>query len=99
MTPSEILKATEYNFQTLKLFPYSSSGGLKHLKNISAPFPHISWIPTGGIQQEEALELKEQSHVLAVGMGSQLYQMDKLSKLSDDIIVDELREIFKKGQL
>lgn len=99
MTPTEVLKAKEFNFSTLKLFPYSSAGGLKHLKNISAPFPEISWIPTGGIQIDEALKLKEHTHVLAVGMGSQLYDLEKLSKLNEELIIDELKEVFKKGQL
>ena len=68
------------------------------MKNISAPFPQVSWLPTGGIDIEEAMKLKEHSHVLAVGMGSQLYSLDKISKLDASIVVEELSQIFKKGQ-
>ncbi len=52
-TPSEIMNALNVNVELLKWFPAGSSGGVQGLKNLRGPFPNLSFIPTGGIQQDE----------------------------------------------
>lgn len=51
MTPTDIDMAVREGCRLLKFFPAESSGGLKHLKNISAPYAHLGlkFIPLGGI--------------------------------------------------
>ncbi|CAN5422722.1 bifunctional 4-hydroxy-2-oxoglutarate aldolase/2-dehydro-3-deoxy-phosphogluconate aldolase [soil metagenome] len=51
VTPSDIEAALEFGCRLLKFFPAESSGGLKHLKNIAAPYKHLGlrYIPLGGI--------------------------------------------------
>ena len=49
MTPSEILRAQEAGFDSLKLFPAEPAGGLAMLKALAGPFPDIRFCPTGGI--------------------------------------------------
>lgn len=51
MTPTDIETALEFGCRLLKFFPAESSGGLKHLKNIAAPYLHLGlrYIPLGGL--------------------------------------------------
>jgi 2-dehydro-3-deoxygluconokinase len=49
VTASEVQKAIELGLNVLKFFPAEQSGGLGALKALSAPFPQIRWMPTGGI--------------------------------------------------
>ena len=53
-TPSEIMTAIELGINILKWFPAETLGGLPALKAISAPFPNIRFVPTGGITSEKA---------------------------------------------
>lgn len=51
MTPTDVDMALQEDCRLLKFFPAESSGGLGHLKNISAPYRHLGlkFIPLGGI--------------------------------------------------
>ena len=51
MTPSDIERALELGCRTLKFFPSESSGGLKHLASMAAPYLHLGldFIPLGGL--------------------------------------------------
>ena len=49
MSPSEIMNLAEIGYQYLKFFPAEAAGGIKMLKSILGPFPHIKFCPTGGI--------------------------------------------------
>ena len=55
------------NDDILKLFPAEISGGVKYLKAVSAPFPSVKFIPTGGINPTNYQDYLEQKNVLAVG--------------------------------
>lgn len=48
-TPSEMMIALELGYSHLKFFPAEANGGAKALDAISAPIPHVSICPTGGI--------------------------------------------------
>ena len=50
-TPSEIMKASEAGFKTLKFFPAELSGGVSRLKAYKSVFSDIKFIPTGGITE------------------------------------------------
>ena len=67
LTPTEITKAINLDCDILKLFPAEISGGVKYLKAVSAPFPKVKFIPTGGINQSNYINYLEQKNVLAVG--------------------------------
>jgi len=51
MTPTDIDVSVQEGCRLLKFFPAESSGGLGHLKNISAPYNHLGlkFIPLGGV--------------------------------------------------
>ena len=67
LTPTEITKAINLGCDILKLFPAEISGGVKYLKAVSAPFPNVKFIPTGGINEGNYQDYLEQKNVLAVG--------------------------------
>lgn len=66
-TPTEILQAVNEGITTLKFFPAETLGGVNALKAMSAPFPGISFIPTGGITAANATEYLELPSIVAVG--------------------------------
>lgn len=67
VTPTEIMEALELGITTVKFFPSSIYGGLKALKLLSAPFPQVKFIPTGGIERNNMDEFLAFDKVVAVG--------------------------------
>ena len=67
VTPTEIRQALELGITTVKFFPANIYGGLKALKALSAPFPQIKFIPTGGVDLTNQKEFLEFDKIFAVG--------------------------------
>lgn len=68
-TPSEIQAAAKISISVIKFFPAEPFGGTKTLKSLSAPYPDISFIPTGGITAKNLKKYLELECVLACGIG------------------------------
>jgi 2-dehydro-3-deoxyphosphogluconate aldolase/(4S)-4-hydroxy-2-oxoglutarate aldolase len=49
--PSDMELAIEFGLDTVKFFPAEQIGGLDYIKAVSAPYPQLKFIPTGGINQ------------------------------------------------
>jgi 2-dehydro-3-deoxyphosphogluconate aldolase/(4S)-4-hydroxy-2-oxoglutarate aldolase len=47
--PSDIEQALELGLEVVKFFPAEQAGGLEYIKAISAPYPNLKFMPTGGI--------------------------------------------------
>ena len=67
VTPTEIMQALELGITTVKFFPANIYGGLSALKALSAPFPQIKFIPTGGIDRGNIEEFLAFDKVVAIG--------------------------------
>ena len=67
VTPTEIMQALDLGITTVKFFPANVYGGLKALKALSAPFPQVKFIPTGGVNRENLEEFLAFDNVAAVG--------------------------------
>ena len=67
VTPSEIMLGLKYGLKVFKFFPAESFGGLKTIKALCGPFPQIRFIPTGGINQNNAAEYFKNPKIVAVG--------------------------------
>ena len=67
VTPTEIMQALDMGITTVKFFPANVYGGLKALKALSAPFPQVKFIPTGGVNRENLDEFLAFDKVAAVG--------------------------------
>jgi 2-dehydro-3-deoxyphosphogluconate aldolase/(4S)-4-hydroxy-2-oxoglutarate aldolase len=67
VTATEIQAAVELGITTLKFFPARASGGVEAVKALSAPFPGVRFVPTGGIDADDCAEYLRLPSVLAVG--------------------------------
>ena len=69
MTPTDVDMALQEDCRLLKFFPAESSGGIDHLKNISAPYRHLGlkFIPLGGIDKDNLLTYLDHELIGAVG--------------------------------
>jgi 2-dehydro-3-deoxyphosphogluconate aldolase/(4S)-4-hydroxy-2-oxoglutarate aldolase len=73
VTPTEIISALDGGFEILKFFPAEASGGIKTLKALSAAFPDVRFVPTGGISEHNFMEYLSLKCVSAIG-GSWMMQ-------------------------
>ena len=67
VTPTEIMQALELGITTLKFFPANVYGGLKALKALSAPFPQVRFLPTGGVDLTNINEFLAFEKIAAIG--------------------------------
>lgn len=66
-TASEVMRASDAGYDMLKFFPAEPAGGVKYLKSLGGPLPHVGFCPTGGITVEKAPEYLSQPNILCVG--------------------------------
>jgi len=67
VTPSEILQALHFGYDTLKFFPAQQAGGIPMLQAFAGPFANVAFCPTGGISRETAPAFLKLRNVLCVG--------------------------------
>jgi 2-dehydro-3-deoxyphosphogluconate aldolase/(4S)-4-hydroxy-2-oxoglutarate aldolase len=66
-TASEIGQARSLGCRVVKIFPASSLGGPAFVRSISAPYPDMRFIPTGGIDEAVIGKYLELPSVVACG--------------------------------
>jgi 2-dehydro-3-deoxyphosphogluconate aldolase/(4S)-4-hydroxy-2-oxoglutarate aldolase len=66
-TPSEVEAALSLGLVAVKLFPIEPIGGLRYLRALAAPYPAMTWNPTGGITAETLPGYLAVESVLACG--------------------------------
>lgn len=84
-TPTEIMMLMEYGLPVAKFFPASQYGGLSTIKALSAPFPQLQFMPTGGINSGNVREYLEFPKVIACG-GSWMVKSDLINAGDFDTI-------------
>ena len=67
VTPTEIISALSYGIEIIKFFPCTNYGGLATIKALSAPFPTVKFLPTGGISEANVLEYLAFDKIVACG--------------------------------
>lgn len=72
---SWIMRAVELGIDTVKFFPAGVLGGLKAIKNLSAPFPYLKFLPSGGVSAANLGEYLA-SPVIAAASGSWMVKKD-----------------------
>ena len=65
--PSDIEQALEMGLEVVKFFPTEQSGGLDYIKAISAPYPTLQFIPTGGINAQNIVKYIAFEKIVACG--------------------------------
>jgi len=92
ITPTEVQYLIEYALEVAKFFPAEQAGGLAMIKALSAPFPQMRFIPTGGINAKNLLDYLALKNVTACG-GSWM--------VPDDLIVsgqfDQIRTLVEEA--
>lgn len=66
-TVSEAMTLAALGFPVLKFFPAEQSGGVRWLKSVSEPLPHIRFCPTGGVNGDNAAAYLALRNVIVVG--------------------------------
>ena len=67
LTPSEMEQALEMGIRVVKFFPAEASGGLRMIRAVAAPYTQLSFMPTGGINEENVREYLSYDRVIACG--------------------------------
>lgn len=89
VTPTEIMRALSYELNVVKFFPAGVYGGLKAMKALSAPFPQVRFIPTGGVDLSNLKEYLDFDKVYAVG-GSFMMKGDIVKNCKEIVKICEL---------
>lgn len=76
-TPSEIERARQAGLRTLKVFPILQLGGVGFLRAVSATYPEVRFVPSGGIDEQTLADYLALPSVLACG-GSWLVRPELL---------------------
>ncbi len=94
MTPTDIEIAVEQECRILKFFPAATSGGLKHLESMSAPYNHLGlkFIPLGGCNIDNASSYLQSPLVAAIG-GTWIAKRPLIQSEDWDTIAKNAREI------
>lgn len=66
-TPTEVEMARAAGIELVKFFPAEPAGGVPYLRALTAPYPSLRFVPTGGIDARNAAAYLAIGQVLAVG--------------------------------
>jgi 2-dehydro-3-deoxyphosphogluconate aldolase/(4S)-4-hydroxy-2-oxoglutarate aldolase len=93
---SEVNYAEELGAEIIKIFPGKSVGGPDFIKNMKAPCPWSSLMPTGGVEPT-AENLKEwfEAGAICVGMGSKLITNEIIQKKAWKGLTDQMAAVLK----
>ncbi len=96
VTPSDIELAVEQGCRILKYFPAETSGGLKHLSGMAAPYLHLGlkFIPLGGLNKSNAGQYISSPLICAIG-GSWIASRQLIDAGEWDVITENAKEIRK----
>ena len=93
---SEAMALFEKGYSVQKFFPAEAAGGAAFLKSLSSPLPQITFCPTGGISQKNALNYLASSNVECVG-GSWVAPKEAIANRDwqqiEDLAKDAVREL------
>ncbi|HEY2674264.1 MAG TPA: bifunctional 4-hydroxy-2-oxoglutarate aldolase/2-dehydro-3-deoxy-phosphogluconate aldolase [Rugosimonospora sp.] len=78
LTPTEVMRARRLGVDVIKLFP-GGLGGPGLLKALRAPFPHLRFVPTGGVSAGNLGEWFS-AGAFAVGAGGELCSADAIGR-------------------
>jgi 2-dehydro-3-deoxyphosphogluconate aldolase/(4S)-4-hydroxy-2-oxoglutarate aldolase len=90
-TPTDMEQALEMGIELVKFFPAEQSGGLDYIKAVSAPYPSLRFVPTGGINAQNIAKYIGCEKVLACG-GSWMINADFIKAGEFDKITSLCRE-------
>lgn len=94
ITPSELAQAVKRKLQVVKFFPAEQFGGISTIKALSAPYPQVRFMPTGGISAKNLSNYLGCTQILACG-GSWMVKGDLIAQGAFDAMEEMTREAVK----
>ena len=91
MTPSEVIEAWKSGADFVKIFPCGPLGGPNYIRSLKLPFPQISLIATGGVNQQTAGNFIL-AGATALGIGSELINPEALPEMNEG----QIRELARR---
>jgi 2-dehydro-3-deoxyphosphogluconate aldolase/(4S)-4-hydroxy-2-oxoglutarate aldolase len=90
-TPTEVEQAIALGLSIVKFFPSEPLGGLSLIRSFAGPYPHIRFIPTGGLDASNIRGYLRVPQVLACA-GSWMVKTEYLDSNRKETIVNLVRE-------
>ncbi|MGO9275584.1 MAG: bifunctional 4-hydroxy-2-oxoglutarate aldolase/2-dehydro-3-deoxy-phosphogluconate aldolase [Terriglobia bacterium] len=91
LTPTEVVTAWQAGADLVKIFPCGPVGGPQYIKALRGPFPHIDFVPTGGVNLETTPEFIK-AGAAAVAVGGELVDAKALKEGRLDVITANARK-------
>ena len=90
LTPSDVMAAVKAGADFVKIFPCAHVGGPAYIRALRAPFPTVSFIAAGGVNQQNAGDYIR-AGVAAVGIGVHLIPPRAIEAKEPEWIVELAR--------
>lgn len=90
-TPSEVEQGLALGLTELKFFPAEASGGLNFIKALSGPYTKVTFMPTGGLNQNNVRDYLANKKIWACG-GSWIAKRDLIKNGDFEEIEKRARE-------
>ena len=94
MTPTEILTAWNAGADMVKVFPAAQLGGPEYIKALRGPLPQILYVPTGGVNLQNAGAFIKAGST-ALGVGGELVDKKAVKEKKFNIITENTRAFLK----
>lgn len=98
LTPTEVVTAWQAGADMVKIFPCGPVGGPKYIKALKGPLPHIDFVPTGGVNLENAGEFIK-AGAAAVAVGGELVNLRALGEGKLEVITETARKFMEAVRL
>jgi 2-dehydro-3-deoxyphosphogluconate aldolase / (4S)-4-hydroxy-2-oxoglutarate aldolase len=90
LTPTEVMAAAKAGADLIKIFPAANVGGPAYLKSLRGPFPKLRFVPTGGVNLDNAADFIR-AGAAALGVGGELVDKAALESGNTDVITSNAR--------
>ena len=97
MTPTEILTAWNAGADLVKVFPVAQLGGPEYIKALRGPLPQILYVPTGGVNLQNAGAFIK-AGAAAIGVGGELIDKKAVKEKKFHIITENTRAFLRAIQ-
>jgi len=94
MTPTEILTAWNAGADMVKVFPAAQLGGPEYIKALRGPLPQILYVPTGGVNLQNAGAFIK-AGATALGAGGELVDKKAVKEKKFNVITENTRAFLK----
>lgn len=94
MTPTEILTAWNAGADMVKVFPAAQLGGPEYIKALRGPLPQILYVPTGGVNLQNA-DAFIKAGAAALGAGGELVDKKAVKEKKFHVITENTRAFLK----